>query len=84
MHSELPIRAIEASSAPARVPRFTFPEHLASLMRNRSRHPIGDQFGLTNFGVNLTRLPPGSISAPRHSHSLQDEFVFILEAPRSW
>jgi uncharacterized cupin superfamily protein len=48
-------------------------------MRDRSRHPIGDHFGLTNFGVNLTRLPPGSISAPRHCHSLQDEFVFILE-----
>jgi uncharacterized cupin superfamily protein len=48
-------------------------------MRNRSRHPLGTQFGITNFGVNLTRLPPGSISAPRHAHSLQDEFVFILE-----
>jgi uncharacterized cupin superfamily protein len=79
MPSEPSTPAIEASSAPARAPRFTFPEPLASLMRDRSRHPIGDHFGLTNFGVNLTRLPPGSISAPRHAHSLQDEFVFILE-----
>jgi len=29
--------------------------------------------------VNLTYLPPGSISAPRHFHSHQDEFVYILE-----
>jgi uncharacterized cupin superfamily protein len=29
--------------------------------------------------VNLTRLPSGGVSAPRHFHSLQDEFVFILE-----
>ena len=79
MPADFSTTAIEASSAPARAPALTFPERLASLMRNRSRHPIGDHFGLTNFGVNLTRLPPGSISAPRHSHSLQDEFVFILE-----
>jgi uncharacterized cupin superfamily protein len=48
-------------------------------MKGRTRHPLGNQFGLTNFGVNLTRLPPGSISAPRHCHSHQDEFLYILE-----
>ena len=71
--------AIEAVSAPARVPMFTFPEPLASLMKGRTRHPLGSPFGLTNFGVNLAYLPRGSISAPRHSHSRQDEFVYILE-----
>ena len=79
MPGDFSTAAIEASSAPARAPALTFPEPLASLMRNRSRHPLSGHFGLTNFGVNLTRLPPGSISAARHSHSLQDEFVFILE-----
>jgi uncharacterized cupin superfamily protein len=48
-------------------------------MKDRTRHPLGTHFGLTHFGVNLTRLPPGSISAARHSHSRQDEFVYILE-----
>jgi uncharacterized cupin superfamily protein len=71
--------AIEAASAPARAPVLTFPEPLASLMRDRIRHPLGTHFGITNFGVNLTYLPPGSISAPRHAHSLQDEFVYVLE-----
>ena len=71
--------AIEAATAPARVPVFTFPEPLASLMKGRARHPLGNQFGLTNFGVNLAYLPPGSISAPRHHHSHQDEFLYILE-----
>ena len=37
-----------------------------------------DLFGLTNFGVNLTRLAPGASSALRHAHSKQDEFVYIL------
>ncbi|HKX08673.1 MAG TPA: cupin domain-containing protein [Stellaceae bacterium] len=40
---------------------------------------LGDIFGLTNFGVNLTRLPPGALSALRHAHTRQDELVYILE-----
>ena len=35
--------------------------------------------GLTNFGVNITRLAPGGASALRHAHTKQDEFVYILE-----
>ena len=44
-----------------------------------SRSPLGDLFGLTNFGVNITRLAPGGSSALRHAHTKQDEFVYILE-----
>lgn len=36
-------------------------------------------FGLTNFGVNLTRLAPGAVSALRHAHTTQDEFIYILQ-----
>lgn len=71
--------ATDALSVPVRVPALRFPEPLASLMRDRIRRPLGAQFGLNNFGVNLTHLPPGSVSAPRHSHSRQDELVYILE-----
>jgi len=76
--------AIEARSAPARAPLFAFPEPLASLMKDRSRHPLGTHFGLSNFGVNLTHLPPGCVSAPRHAHSRQDEFVYILSKARPY
>ena len=79
MRDDFSAAAIEAVSAPARAPMLTFPEPLASLLKGRARHPLGSQFGLTNFGVNFTCLPPGSISAPRHYHSHQDEFVYILE-----
>jgi len=48
-------------------------------MAGRVKHPLGDVFGLVNFGVNLTRLRPGGISALRHAHTRQDEFVYILE-----
>ena len=45
----------------------------------RQKRVLGDVFGLTNFGVNLTRLPPGGISALRHAHTRQDELVYIIE-----
>ena len=48
-------------------------------MAGRDKRPLGDLFGLTNFGVNLTRLAPGGNSASRHAHTKQDEFVYILE-----
>ena len=79
MPADFATAAIEAVSAPARAPVLTFPEPLASLMKDRIRHPLGTHFGITIFGVNLTYLPPGSVSAARHSHSHQDEFVYILE-----
>ncbi len=49
------------------------------MMAGRVKRQLGDVFGLTNFGVNLTRMVPGAISALRHSHSRQDEFIYILE-----
>ena len=48
-------------------------------MAGRDKRPLGDLFGLTNFGVNITRLAPGGCSALRHAHTKQDEFVYILE-----
>jgi uncharacterized cupin superfamily protein len=75
---KLPI-AIKASDAPARAKPSNYPEPFASRMSGRQKHPLGDLFGLTNFGVNLTRLAPGAVSALRHAHSKQDEFIYILQ-----
>lgn len=47
--------------------------------RERKRIRLGDVAGLTQFGVNLLRLPPGVWSSQRHWHSAEDEFVYILE-----
>ena len=49
-----------------------------SRVAGRDKRPLGDVFGLSAFGVNLTRLAPGAISALRHAHSKQDELVYIL------
>src|SRR5229473_926807 len=45
----------------------------------RARRRLGDAAGLTDFGVNLLRLPPGGWSSQRHWHSAEDEFVYVLE-----
>ena len=71
--------AITAVEAPARTKPSNYPEPFASRMRGREKRALGDLFGLTNFGVNLTRLAPNAISALRHTHSKQDEFVYILQ-----
>lgn len=71
--------AMLAALAPARVKPTNYPEPFASRMAGRQKHPLGDLFGLTNFGVNLTRLAPNAASALRHAHTKQDEFVYILE-----
>ncbi len=47
-------------------------------MHGREKRALGDLFGLSNFGVNLTRLAPSAISSLRHAHSRQDEFIYIL------
>jgi uncharacterized cupin superfamily protein len=46
---------------------------------NRVKKPLGDAGGLTDFGVNLVRLPPGEWSSQRHWHTHEDEFVYVLE-----
>lgn len=68
-----------ALDAPKRIKTSNYPEPFASRMAGREKHPLGEMFGLTNFGVNLTKLAPGAASALRHSHTKQDEFVFVLQ-----
>jgi uncharacterized cupin superfamily protein len=71
--------ALVAASAPPRTKPSNYPEPFFSRMAKREKRPLGDLFGLKNFGVNLTRLAPGGESALLHRHSKQDEFIYILE-----
>lgn len=56
-----------------------YPAIFADLSAERIRQRLGDAGGLTDFGVNLMRLPPGNWSSQRHWHSHEDEFVYVLE-----
>jgi uncharacterized cupin superfamily protein len=71
--------ALVAAEAPERTKRSNYPEPFFSRMGGRTKRPLGDLFGLRNFGVNLTTLAPGGESALLHRHSRQDEFVYILD-----
>lgn len=70
--------AIAAASVPPRAITANAPRPFVGRMAGRGKHPLGDLFGLANFGVDLTRLAPGAVSALRHAHSLQDEFIYVL------
>ena len=71
-------RAIAAQEVPVRTRQSGYPPPFAQRVSGRQKRPLGEYFGLTNFGVNHTTLPPGSESALLHRHSKQDEFVFVL------
>jgi uncharacterized cupin superfamily protein len=70
--------ALVAADVPPRAKPSNYPEPYYTQMLKRQKRPLGDLFGLKNFGVNLTRIAPGGSSSLRHSHVKQDEFVFIL------
>jgi 3-hydroxyisobutyrate dehydrogenase len=69
---------VAAAAVPSRSRRSVYPEPFARRVQGRDKKQLGNLFGLANFGVNLTRLSPGAISALRHAHSRQDEFVYVL------
>ena len=56
-----------------------YPEPFKSRMGDRTKRRLGEACGLTRFGVNLVTLGPGGQSALRHWHTLEDEFVYVLE-----
>ena len=56
-----------------------YPAPYAAALEGRAKRALGDVFNLTQFGVNLTVLAPGSSSAHRHWHESEDEFVYVLD-----
>lgn len=55
-----------------------YPSPFDAPCRARERTKLGDAAGLSQFGVNLLRLPPGAWSSQRHWHAREDEFVYVL------
>ena len=70
---------LPAESIPASNKKSIYPPPFAALVEGRKKRKLGEFFGLSNFGVNLTELAPGAISALFHHHARQDEFVYILQ-----
>src|SRR6478736_2455668 len=70
-----PVAAVDIAAPSAKT---LYPQPFAAQVEGRLKRRLGDHFALTNFGVNLTQLAPGAVSALLHHHSRQDEFIYIL------
>ena len=57
----------------------SYPKEFAQVISGREKQRIGDAVGLTQFGVNITRIRANSASALRHWHEQEDEFIYMLE-----
>lgn len=68
---------IDVSQVPERK-GSNYPSPFAAASGARCKQALGNAGGLTDFGVNLTRLPPGAWSSQRHWHTDEDEFVYVL------
>jgi uncharacterized cupin superfamily protein len=55
-----------------------YPPPFDKRCRSRERRKLGNAAGLTQFGVNLLRLPPNAWSSQRHWHAQSDEFIYVL------
>ena len=69
---------IEIAKATVRT-KGAYPHPYAGVTDGREKAALGNMAGLTQFGVNLTRLKPGAASSLRHWHEHEDEFVYVLE-----
>lgn len=70
---------IKAADVPPRTKPSNYPEPFFSRMAKREKRQLGDHFGLTKFGVNLTRIMPGGETALLHIHTKQEEFLYVVE-----
>lgn len=70
--------ALKAMDVAARTVTI-YPPEFAGPLQGRAKRALGDPFGLSQFGVNLTTLAPGAASAERHWHRVEDEFIYVLD-----
>lgn len=72
------MKKLNLETAPSRV-GSSYPAPFDVPCRDRRRLRLGAAAGLDQMGVNLLRLPPGSWSSQRHWHTLEEEFIRVVE-----
>jgi len=77
MTGKAKLPALDPRAVPA-VAGSGYPEPFKTRVAARRKQRLGDALGLKHFGVNLTTLPPDAVSALRHWHSQEDEFIYIV------
>ena len=71
--------AVVAAKAPARTKPSNYPEPFASRMAGREKRPLGDLFGLANFGVNRDRR--GAVFAIHDDDRIMVRLCIRLDRP---
>lgn len=79
MPSEVSKRAMRAQDVPVRQAPSVYPAPYDAVVEGRTKRQLGEAFGLRNFGVNLTEIAPNTQTSLLHRHTLQDEFVYVLD-----
>jgi uncharacterized cupin superfamily protein len=69
---------VDVAKVPLKSGSF-YPAPFQAEHKGRHKQALGDAVGLTQFGVNITRIAPGAASSLRHYHEQEDEFIFMLE-----
>jgi uncharacterized cupin superfamily protein len=72
------MKKIDLSAVPAQT-GCNYPVPFDAPCQAQSSQRLARFAGLTRFGVNLTVIEPGAWSSQRHWHTLEDEFVWVLE-----
>ena len=69
---------VDIAKVPVKSGTF-YPAEFQAECLGRHKQALGDVVGLTQFGVNITRISAGAASALRHWHEQEDEFIYMLE-----
>jgi uncharacterized cupin superfamily protein len=77
MANKLKLPAIDPATVSA-VTGSRYPDPFRLRVAARCKQRLGDALGLRNYGVDLTTIPPGAVSALRHWHSHEDEFIYMV------
>lgn len=72
-------KPVHALAVAPQLRKTIYPPPFSTQVEGRIKRRLGDHFGLKNFGVNLTQLQPGAVSALMHFHLRQDEFIYVLQ-----
>ena len=78
LNTVIPMKKIDWAGTPAKL-GSGYPPPYDQPCQARRRWRLGDLAGLSQFGVNLLKLPPGAWSSQRHWHAAEDEFVYVLQ-----
>ena len=69
---------VDIAKVPVKSGSF-YPAPFQAEHKGRHKQALGDVVGLTQFGVNISRIEPGASTALRHWHEQEDEFIYMLE-----